>query len=149
MSTRMLQTQRRRAGGAMAQLLPHLIRGAHLEFFAAQRITQTQFMVMVAIHASRTCAMGQLAKGLHVSMPTMTGVISRLARAGLVRRYPRQDDRRGVLVELTGKGQVFIRRFQAVVRARWEEVLQVLSANELEAFHRAIAKVTTRLQQPR
>jgi DNA-binding MarR family transcriptional regulator len=35
----------------------------------------------------------------------MTNRLDRLEQAGLVRRIPDPDDRRGVLVELTGKGR--------------------------------------------
>jgi DNA-binding MarR family transcriptional regulator len=47
---------------------------------------------------------GQLARWGDLSSGAMTNRIGRLEQAGLVRRLPDPDDRRGVLVELTDAG---------------------------------------------
>jgi DNA-binding MarR family transcriptional regulator len=53
---------------------------------------------------------GQLARWADLSSGAMTNRLDRLEEAGLVRRVPDPDDRRGVLVELTAAG-----------RAAWEQ----------------------------
>jgi DNA-binding MarR family transcriptional regulator len=134
---------------AIARLMPNIIRGVQLDFFVRRGVTQTQFLVLTAIHAYQRCTMGTLAHNLHVRMPTATGIINRLVRAGIVHRFPDPDDRRQVFVELTPKGQSFIQDFQAVVRRRWEEVLVPLKPDELDAFYGVITKLTAQLQPPR
>jgi DNA-binding MarR family transcriptional regulator len=47
---------------------------------------------------------GDLANDLELSSGAMTSRLDRLQEAGLVRRLPDPDDRRGVVVELTEKG---------------------------------------------
>lgn len=47
---------------------------------------------------------GDLANDLELSSGAMTSRLDRLEEAGLVRRLPDPDDRRGVVVELTKKG---------------------------------------------
>ena len=47
---------------------------------------------------------GQLSEWAELSSGAMTNRIDRLEHAGLVRRLPDPDDRRGVLVELTEAG---------------------------------------------
>ena len=89
--------------------------------------------------------MGTLARNMHVRMPTATGIVGRLVRAGYVRRRPKPEDRRQVVVALTPKGYGFIRAFQAVVRHRWEEVLRSLEPAELATFHRVVTKLDSRL----
>jgi len=140
---------RQQVGSAIAQLMPRIIQGIQLDVFLRRGVTQTQFLVLVAIHGYRQCQMGTLAKSLHVRMPTATGVVKRLVRAGLVRRLPRREDRRYVIVELTPKGLRFIAQFQQVIRTRWEDVLRSLNQRELEAFHRVITKLTQQLQPRR
>lgn len=140
---------RRQVSSAIAQLMPRIIQGIRLDVFLRRGVTQTQFLVLVAIHGHRRCPMGTLARSLHVRMPTATGVVKRLVRAGLVRRIPRHEDRRHVIVELTPKGRRFIAQFQQVIRARWEDVLRSLGRKELEAFHRVITKLTQQLQRGR
>ena len=49
-------------------------------------------------------SIGQLGKWAELSSGAMTNRIDRLEQAGLVRRVPDPDDRRGVLVELTEAG---------------------------------------------
>ena len=133
---------------AIAQLMPSIIRGVSLDFFVRRGVTQTQFLVLLAVHSYRRCSMGTLARNLRVRMPTATGIIDRLVRDGLVRRAPSPADRRQVLVTLTSKGIDFIRQFQAVVQRRWEEVLKSLKTEELKAFFRVITKLQQELKPP-
>jgi DNA-binding MarR family transcriptional regulator len=130
---------------AIAQLMPRIIQGVQLEFFVKRRVTQTQLLVLLAIHAGGRCTMGTLARNQHVRMPTATGIVNRLARAGYVRRHPDPEDRRQVLVELTDKGRSFIVAFQGVIRHRWDDVLRGLAPRELEAFYQVITQLTRQL----
>jgi DNA-binding MarR family transcriptional regulator len=52
-----------------------------------------------------TSSPGELAEEVEVSSGAMTSRLDRLEQAGLVRRKPDPDDRRGVLVELTETGK--------------------------------------------
>ena len=126
---------------AIAQLMPNIIRGVQLDFFVKRRVTQTQLLMMLAIHAYGRSPMGRLARSLHVSQPTATGIVGRLARAGYVRRMADARDRRRVLVMLTAKGELFIRAFQSVIRRRWGDVLRTLEPAELEAFFGVVGKL--------
>lgn len=48
---------------------------------------------------------GELASDLEISSGAMTSRLDRLEEAGLVRRLPDPEDRRGIVVELTDKGR--------------------------------------------
>lgn len=48
---------------------------------------------------------GELAGDLEISSGAMTSRLDRMEEAGLVRRLPDPDDRRGIVVELTEKGR--------------------------------------------
>jgi DNA-binding MarR family transcriptional regulator len=62
---------------------------------------------------------GALSKRAELSSGAMTNRLDRMEEAGLVKRLPDPDDRRGVLVELTKEGHRF-----------WEEGLIAQAANE-------------------
>ena len=162
----MASVTRQDVGQAIARLMPRIIQGIQLDVFVRRGVTQTQFLVLMALHgytakavrAERSagtgrvpagereeCTMGTLARNMHVRMPTTTGIVGRLVRAGYVRRRLKPEDRRQVVVTLTPKGYGFIRAFQAVVRHRWEEVLRSLEPAELAAFHRVVTKLERRL----
>ena len=130
---------------AVARLMPYIMRGIQLEFFVRQGVTQTQFLVLAALRAYTRCAMGTLARSLHVSMPTASGIVGRLVRGGFVRRVPHPEDRRQVVVELTAKSEAFFRDFETVIRRRWEEALLSLEPEELRAFHDVVTKLRERL----
>lgn len=132
---------------AVAQLMPRIIQGIQLDFFIKKGVTQTQFLVLMALHGYGRATMGHLAGNMHVSMPTASGIISRLAKAGYVKRAPSPNDRRQVVVALTVKGNEFIAAFQAVVRRRWEEVLRALEPHELAMFYEVITKLRMQLDR--
>ena len=141
-----LSVSRKDASAAVAALMPYIMRGIQLEFFVRRGITQTQFLLLSSIRAYTRCTMGMLARNLHVSMPTVSGVVDHLVRSGFVHRVPQPDDRRQIAVELTAKAESFFRDFEAVVRRRWEEVFVTLDPHELEAFHHVVTKLRQRLQ---
>ena len=62
---------------------------------------------------------GQLSRWAELSSGAMTNRLDRLEEAGLVRRLPDPDDRRGVLVELTDAG-----------RAAWEQSVSAQAEKE-------------------
>lgn len=132
----------------IAQLMPNIIRGVQIDFFANRAITQTQFLMIVAVHAYGRCRMSTLAKNMKIKMPTATGIADRLEKAGYVHRFSEPHDRRVVMLELTSNGKGFIAEFKNVMRRRWEEVLGILNKEELNAFHQAITKLKDDLQKP-
>jgi DNA-binding MarR family transcriptional regulator len=64
-------------------------------------------------------SIGQLASWAELSSGAMTNRVDRLEAAGLVKRAPDPNDRRGVLVELTDAGHKV-----------WEDALRAGAANE-------------------
>ena len=142
----MPQMNRKELSRAIAQLMPYIIQGVHLGFLAAREITHTQFFVLIAIHAQGSCPMSALAEKVHVTMPTMTGIVDRLVSAGYVQRTNDPKDRRQVVIELSQKGKLFIAQFQTAVSTRWEEVLQTLDPKEVEVFSQVVSKLQGKLR---
>jgi len=67
-------------------------------------LTLQQYFTLVAINRVGECTMGMLASQTHHSLGTMTGIVDRLVRQGLVARRSHATDRRVVLVQLTTDG---------------------------------------------
>ncbi len=132
---------------AIAQLMPRIIQGVHLDFLTSRNITQTQFLVLVAIHSRGKCSMNVLASNMQVSMPTMSGIVNRLVKGKYLQRIEDPADRRQVVVELTAKGKKMIQEFQGAVSARWQQVLKTLSQKELSSFYQVISALSERLQK--
>ncbi len=130
----------------VSQVVPRILRGVRLDLFARGGVTQSQFLVVTALHGRGACRMSDLARGLHVSMPTATGLVDRLYRSGHAKRGAGPKDRRQVVVTLTRKGEDVVQRFQDSVARRWEEMFQGFSAIELEAFRAVFLKLAERLK---
>ncbi len=75
-------------------------------------------------------APGKLAKRMDLSSGAMTNRLDRLEQAGLIRRLPDPDDRRGVVVELTEEGRRLYQ--QAVGVQAKKEALVTAALNERE-----------------
>lgn len=143
----MQDTNRRSLSRQIAQILPNIIQGVHMGFLSTQTLTHTQFFVLIAIHSQRQSTMQQLAEKMHVTMPTMTGIIDRLVQGHYVTRVENPDDRRQVLIELRKEGQALILQFQAAVSDRWLNVLGALDDQDIKSMARIIDKIGSSLSQ--
>jgi DNA-binding MarR family transcriptional regulator len=75
---------------------------------------------------------GWLARGLGVSLSTMTGIIDRLCEHRMVTRGEDPDDRRATRVALTDTGREVVERFYAVRQELMTRWLSRLSLEQLE-----------------
>jgi DNA-binding MarR family transcriptional regulator len=91
----------------ISRLARHLDR-ARRSAFSAHGLQAWEFDVLAALRRQGPpCRLspGALLRATLVTSGTMTNRIDRLAAAGLVRRHPDPQDKRGVLVELTAEGR--------------------------------------------
>ncbi|MCA2225736.1 MarR family winged helix-turn-helix transcriptional regulator [Nonomuraea aurantiaca] len=90
----------------VSRLAKHLDR-ARRAAFAEHALEPWEFDVLTALRRAGKpyeLSPGALIRATLVTSGTMTNRIDRLAQAGLVRRRPDPEDRRGVLVSLTESG---------------------------------------------
>jgi len=84
---------------------------------------------------------GQLADSMGLSSGAMTNRLDRLEQAGLVRRVPDPDDRRGVLVEPTEEGHAAWDRTVSTQAVREQLIASVLNDDEKEQLHALLRKL--------
>jgi DNA-binding MarR family transcriptional regulator len=75
------------------------------ETISEHGLTHVDWSILGALVRKQPRPAGKLAKVADLSSGAMTNRLDRLEEAGLVRRVPDPDDRRGVLIELTPKGR--------------------------------------------
>lgn len=110
------------------------------------QLTLTQGSVLRELVADGPRRMSALAELEGVRMPSMTDVVSRLERLGLVSRAPDPADRRAVLVEVTPEGRRF---YGELVTAREEflgERLLTLDEGDRAAIEAALPALTKLLE---
>jgi len=127
--------------GQFAILLPKLLRGVKSDFLTSVHVTSSQMVILMAIHDRGRSNIGELARELNVSMPTVTGLSDRLVRGGYLKRSGDPDDRRVIILGLTNKGRKTINKILDTARNRWAEVLVELTYPERAAFLKMLKKV--------
>ncbi|MEX0709627.1 MAG: MarR family transcriptional regulator [Chloroflexota bacterium] len=84
---------------------------------------------------------GQLAEGMGLSSGAMTNRLDRLEAAGLVRRLPDPDDRRGVLVEPTKAGHAAWDRATDTQAGREALIASALTEEEKDELHSLLRRL--------
>jgi len=87
-----------------------------------------------------------LMRATMLSSAGMTKRLDRLAEAGLVERRPDPDDRRGVLVRLTRRGEATIDRALETHLANEERLLRSLTAAEQRSLDELLRKLLAELE---
>jgi len=102
-------------------------------------LTVPQFAVLRAIRLrDRWPTMTALADETLLRSATMTGIVDRLAKMGLVQRHRDPDDRRRILVELTQTGRNLVDRVRLGRIARLRETLSHLSPEDAQELLRLL-----------
>lgn len=129
-------------------LLPNLIRMAknqETKRLARYSLTLPQFFALSALEHHGPCMMREMGEELGLTLGTVTGIIDRLTREGLVQRYSDSHDRRIVMVRLTPKGT---KLFGKIRRERVETLsdrLQEIEMEDIENFTELLVRVGERL----
>jgi DNA-binding MarR family transcriptional regulator len=85
--------------------LQRRFRHAHEETLRAWELTWGEWKVLGSLRHGESNSPGELCDALELSSGAMTNRLDRLEEAGLVRRVPDPNDRRGVKIELTDAGR--------------------------------------------
>lgn len=80
------------------------------------------------------CKVGDLAHVFGYQRSTLTGILDRLERAGLITRRTDPDDRRSFLVEVTKEGNRLGRAARRVVEDFEQEILDKVSERDVKGF---------------
>jgi len=89
-------------------------------------LTSPQLASLQAIARLQPITVGALAKSIHLSQATLTGIMTRLESRGLVTRTRSGTDRRAVVIELTDQGR---------------EILDQAPSLLQDSFHRELLKL--------
>ncbi len=127
-------------GQAMARSDP-----GRLEGWVELGLTITQLRVLFRLRADDGTPAGALAERLRVTPSTLTRIVDRLARQELVRRETDHGDRRLVRHYLTATGASTLEAIIGGARARMDEVVNRLSARQLERLVLALEDLTAAL----
>lgn len=102
-------------------------------------LTHPQFITLVSLAAHRhPCTMRDLTEVTFQDPPTMTGVIDRLVKMGLVERTRSETDRRVVLVEATQAGVDLCCKIKEETTEEDLRAYDILTDEELTALDQSL-----------
>jgi DNA-binding MarR family transcriptional regulator len=120
-------------------------------YFARFGISRPQWAVLIALHRSEQEGGGamrlrDLGERLFIQPPSVTGVVDRLEREGLVARSKAEDDLRVRRVRLTGEGRAVIERVLAVHGGEIQALMGGLTARQQAALARLLDQLDAHLK---
>jgi DNA-binding MarR family transcriptional regulator len=121
------------------------------ELQAAHGLTMADYEILVRLSDSptRRLRMSQLAERSLASRSRLSHQIDRMEKAGLERREPCEEDRRGANAVLTDHGwKTLVEAAPTHVAGVREHLVDVLTDEEFAALGRACAKVADHLRPP-
>jgi len=105
------------------------------------KLTTSQFFLLIALYEENGILISKLAEKVALDKATLTGIIDRLERDGLVERRDDPKDRRAIRVYLTPKAESLREELLNIYHRNNARFLSVLSNEEKEVFERVVQKL--------
>jgi len=112
-------------------------------------ITDQQWRIIRLLAENGTLDFQDLADQACILRPSLTGILTRLEKAGLVVRLKPSNDQRRVYLKLTNEGEKLFESIGAQVDERYDAIEQVLSKEkmlELKELLAALSKIEQHLK---
>ena len=108
-------------------------------------VSAAQINCLLALHENGPLPPSQIAKHVMVNSSTVTGVIDRLEKKDLVKRFRISQDRRVITVELTKSGKMLAENAPSPIQQKIIDGLNQLSPSEIEQISLTLKKLTDML----
>ena len=127
--------------------LDHALQRASKRMEARLGVTGPQRLVIRVVARFPGMHAGQLAELMHVHPSTLTGIMKRLERQGLLSRRADPRDRRRVLLGLTRKGRELDIDSEGTVEAAVRIALSELSKPKIRSTAEVLGRIRTSLER--
>jgi len=112
-----------------------------------QGLSDQQWRVLRVLGEHGTIETGRVAREAYILGPSLTGVLARMERDGLVRRERDPADQRRTVVEATPKGMKMVQRLSHTVEAHYQWLEQSLGKQKLAQLYELLDQLIA-LEQP-
>ena len=110
-------------------------------------LTGPQLTVIKMLETVGDLSLSDLSDRIRAQNSTVTGIIDRMEREGLVTRERSKEDRRVVHIRLSAKGQSLAKEIPVEPMEIFKGALESLSAQEMRDLMRIMTKVAKRVKQ--
>jgi DNA-binding MarR family transcriptional regulator len=122
--------EKEKAIGFLVHEVARLFRRRFEDEARAHGVTLPQWRALIEIYKSEGISQVSLAGCIDTDPMTLSGILERLERRGLIERYPDPNDSRVKLARLTGEGDHLVSTARNVGRELYEHALAGLSQAE-------------------
>lgn len=112
-----------------------------------REINSAQGRILFVLWSADGIPIGDLAARTGLDKSTLTSMLDRLERKGLLRRVPSPDDRRRILIRRTDKDRALQARYIEVSRAMTDLFYEGFSEAEIDAFEATLARLLGNLEK--
>jgi DNA-binding MarR family transcriptional regulator len=109
-------------------------------------LTGPQLTVVKLLEQIGDLSLSELSERIRAQNSTVTGIIDRMEREGLVTRERSREDRRVVYIKLTAKGRDLAQEIPVEPMEIFRGALESLSAQEMKELMRILTKVAKRVR---
>ena len=103
-------------------------------------LTTTQFFLLMALYQKDRILISVLAKKAGLDKATLTGILDRLERDGLIKREAATNDRRAIEICLTNKAAAMQKDLTRLYNETNQSFLAVLNKEEKQVIYRIAEK---------
>ena len=110
-------------------------------------LSDQQWRVLRVLGEHGTVETGRVAREAFISGPSLTGVLARMERDGLVRRERDPEDQRRTVIEATAKGLKMVERLSRSVEGHYQWLEKSLGKQKLAQLYQLLDELIA-LEQP-
>jgi DNA-binding MarR family transcriptional regulator len=108
-------------------------------------VSAAQINCLIALYENGPLSPSQIARHVMVNSSTITGIIDRLEKKGLVERLRVSQDRRVITVELTKNGRMLAEHAPPPIQHKIIDGLKKLSSHEIDGIALTLKRLTDML----
>jgi DNA-binding MarR family transcriptional regulator len=121
--------------------------GLYLDDLRERGLTQGEAHILAMLAYSGPANVADLHRGLAHKRSTLTSILDRLAKRGLVTRNVGKTDRRTFIVKPTAKGRKLAQRIKRHLSALEGAVIRRVSASDIKGFNKVVAALEEEAHQ--
>lgn len=110
-------------------------------------ITPIQLGAIFFLHKNDGCLQKDMARGLHLNKPAITGLVSRMDKAGLIERKGCDKDARATRIFLKDSARDITRKAFPLLKKLNDTLVSGFSEEEIEVVHRFFESVITKFSK--
>jgi homoprotocatechuate degradation regulator HpaR len=110
-------------------------------------LSDQQWRVLRVLGEHGTVETGRVAREAYILGPSLTGVLARMERDGLVQRERDPEDQRRTVVEATAKGRRLVEKLSHAIEAHYQWLEKSLGRQKLSELY-ALLDQLIELEQP-